>query len=453
MPYFPRFVVAVAICVLSAAAFAQKTDPKTTATAPSSTGPATTAPAEQPHVKSAADLAFEPIGRAVNIVYKSLSGKGGLGPEDRPIISKLRDQAAEFSKQFPDDPRGTATDLVLSTWLKDDQRVDALYGEMLKKNPEKIKVRIAWAERLKLQGRLNDAINVLKSDAVDPTKDPDAVTLLADCLLADNQFKEAVDALNSIPQETIESRLEIKVQLEGDEGKKKQYEKCIGLWAQEQSLKQQEDAANDLPRVVLTTARGSITLELFENQCPNTVANFISLIEKGFYNGTKFYQVYAGTMDLGGDPNTKAGATGPVGQGNPGYYIADEATQDDHRSNFAGSLGMYRRDTPNTAGCLFYLTQVPIPQFNGKYTVFGRVIDGMDVVRTTKMDDVIDSITVARKREHEYVPQTLPLASATQPSSATRPAASAPATAPAPATDDAQPTGGGSGGGAGDSPQ
>ena len=115
-------------------------------------------------------------------------------------------------------------------------------------------------------------------------------------------------------------------------------------WAREQKFRDAEAKANDLPRVKLTigdskgNVKGDIVVELFENEAPNTVANFISLVEKGKYDGTPFHRVLKGFVAQGGDP------TG-TGQGGPGYRIADECFQPNHRGeHFRGSLSMAHID-------------------------------------------------------------------------------------------------------------
>jgi len=181
------------------------------------------------------------------------------------------------------------------------------------------------------------------------------------------------------------------------------------MWTREQELRAAAQSADDLPRVKIVTDRGEIVLELFENEASNTVANFISLADKKFYDTTKFHQVRGNDRITGGDPNTKPGATGTPGQGDAGYLLPDEHERPDHRNHFAGSIGMVRTNTPNSGSCQFYLTVGPNATLNGRNTVFGRVIDGLDVVREIKQDDVIQSVSVIRKKSSEYVPTTLPL--------------------------------------------
>ena len=174
-----------------------------------------------------------------------------------------------------------------------------------------------------------------------------------------------------------------------------------------------EAEADDLPRVKISTSAGDIVVELFENEAPNTVANFISLVAKGFYDGTPFHRVIGGFMAQGGDP------TG-TGSGGPGYAIECECGGPASRKHFLGTLSMAHAG-PNTGGSQFFLTFRPTEHLDGKHTVFGRVIEGLDVlpkiVRT--QDDegrpvpgvkpsTIEKAEVIRKRDHAYEPATLP---------------------------------------------
>ena len=181
----------------------------------------------------------------------------------------------------------------------------------------------------------------------------------------------------------------------------------------EMARRQADAAADDLPRVKISTTAGDLVIELFENEAPNTVANFISLVEKGFYTGTPFHRVIGGFMAQGGDP------TGS-GRGGPGYAIACEVNAPNARKHFLGSLSMAHAG-PDTGGSQFFLTFRPTDHLDGKHTVFGRVIEGFDVlpllIRTQDeqgrpvpgvIPDKITKAEVIRKRNHPYEPKKLP---------------------------------------------
>ena len=120
------------------------------------------------------------------------------------------------------------------------------------------------------------------------------------------------------------------------------------------------------------TSLGNFKIELFEQETPATVANFVKLAEKNFYNGVIFHRVIEGFMIQGGDP------TG-TGRGGPGYQFADEFVPS-LKHNSEGTLSMANAG-PNTNGSQFFITLAPTPHLDGRHTVFGKVTEGMDVVR------------------------------------------------------------------------
>jgi cyclophilin family peptidyl-prolyl cis-trans isomerase len=180
-----------------------------------------------------------------------------------------------------------------------------------------------------------------------------------------------------------------------------------GLWEEEKKKREVEAAADDLPRVKLTTSVGEIVIELFENEAPGTVGNFISLVDKKFYDGLTFHRVLHEFMAQGGCPEG-------TGRGGPGYHIYCECYQENHRKHFRGSLSMAHAGK-NTGGSQFFLTFVPTSHLNGQHTVFGRVIEGMDgLARIQRINPEDNSAQVdpgkilkaevIRKRDHEYKP-------------------------------------------------
>ena len=136
--------------------------------------------------------------------------------------------------------------------------------------------------------------------------------------------------------------------------------------------------ANTVTQATLHTSMGDITLEFYPQQAPNTVANFIKLAQAGFYNGTKFHRVIKGFMDQGGDPLTKDDSKmAQWGQGGPGYQFNDEITATN--SNVAGTIAM-ANSGKNTQGSQFFINAVDNHSLDSGYTVFGKVVSGMDVV-------------------------------------------------------------------------
>lgn len=147
------------------------------------------------------------------------------------------------------------------------------------------------------------------------------------------------------------------------------------------------DIANDMnPIAVLNTNKGVVKIELYENQMPITAGNFAKLVKEGFYDGTKFHRVIDGFMIQGGDPITKTNEVLRYGTGGPGYTIPDEHIKSDLLTNVRGTISM-ANSGPDSGGSQFFINLVDNtnldfdkPPLTSKHPVFGRVVEGMDVV-------------------------------------------------------------------------
>lgn len=142
--------------------------------------------------------------------------------------------------------------------------------------------------------------------------------------------------------------------------------------------KLKEDNMLNNPTVTFETTSGIIKAELYPDIAPNTVNNFISLINKGFYNGLVFHRVINGFMIQGGDPDGN-------GTGGPGYSIKGEFAMNGFANNLkhtAGVLSMARSSMPDSAGSQFFIMHKDAPHLDGSYAAFGKVTEGMDVVNT-----------------------------------------------------------------------
>ena len=137
----------------------------------------------------------------------------------------------------------------------------------------------------------------------------------------------------------------------------------------------------------IETHEGSITVNLAFKEAPNTVANFIDLANKGFYNGLPFHRVIQRFVLQGGDPNGN-------GSGGPGYSIDDEANNLKH---VPGTLSM-ANSGPNTGGSQFFIVQWNQPHLDGKHTVFGMVESGLDVVYRIEPYDPIISVKITETK-------------------------------------------------------
>ncbi|PQO31341.1 peptidylprolyl isomerase [Blastopirellula marina] len=136
----------------------------------------------------------------------------------------------------------------------------------------------------------------------------------------------------------------------------------------------------------IETNKGTIKLELFEDKVPKTVGNFEKLAGEGFYDGIKFHRVIADFMVQTGCPQG-------TGTGGPGYKFADEF-HPDLKHDGPGILSMANAG-PNTNGSQFFITHVETPWLDGKHSVFGKVIEGQDVVDSIEQGDKMEKVTVS----------------------------------------------------------
>ncbi len=132
------------------------------------------------------------------------------------------------------------------------------------------------------------------------------------------------------------------------------------------------------------TARGPIKVELLADKAPLTVTNFVNLAKRGFYDGLNFHRVIADFMIQGGCPEGS-------GRGGPGYRFEDETNNGVGHER--GVLSMANAG-PNTNGSQFFITHVATPWLDGKHTVFGKVVEGLDVVDSVAQGDAINQVTI-----------------------------------------------------------
>ena len=170
---------------------------------------------------------------------------------------------------------------------------------------------------------------------------------------------------------------------------------------------------NKNPIVTFNMKGGDVFyVELYPDVAPNTVNNFISLVNKGFYNGLCFHRVIEGFMIQGGDPKGN-------GTGGPGYSIRGEFTKNGFKNNLKhkrGVISMARSMMPNSAGSQFFIMHADAPHLDGQYAAFGQVIDGMDVIDKIAAvnvdynykplrDQIIESVTVDTDGEEYEEPE------------------------------------------------
>lgn len=147
---------------------------------------------------------------------------------------------------------------------------------------------------------------------------------------------------------------------------------------------QPEPAKAGVKKAIIEMDKGKIVIELFEKDAPETVKNFENLINQGFYNGLTFHRLVPGFIVQGGDPDGN-------GTGGPGYTIPDEVNS---RKHLRGTVAMAKTEAPNSGGSQFYICFKPLPKLDGRYTIFGQVIEGMDVVDNIQIGDVMNNVKV-----------------------------------------------------------
>lgn len=280
----------------------------------------------------------------------------------------------------------------------------------------------------------DEALEVCKKLLSQDIKSDELVEAMAYCALYANDFETAA----KYGPKLMDLQWRRKSEFDYNQSPFRNLEYWQKEWARELELRHQENMAGNLPRVLLKTTRGDIEIELFENEAPNTVANFIFLVEKGFYNNLDFHRVIHGEMAQGGGSELLRTETNMDGtlkkrtnrDAGPGYTIPDEIYEHS-RKHFRGTVSMANAG-PNTGGSQFFICYRPNREYDGKHTVFGRVVRGMDLVSFflerqpydpneqledemelekrvfevpgCEMPDKIISARVLRKRAHPYSP-------------------------------------------------
>ncbi len=192
-------------------------------------------------------------------------------------------------------------------------------------------------------------------------------------------------------------------------------------WTRELEIRQREAEKNDNPRVELITSKGKIVMELYENSAPETTKSFIYLVEHGFFNRKSFFRVEKHIC-------AQTGCEKGDGTGDAGYVIPSEVDHPNRRDHFRGSMAMALGSDsktgqvlPDTGSSQFYFSFLPMPQLDGKHTVFGRIVEGQETMnffrvmnlgeeaqrKEGKVPDVIISSRVVRKRDTVYIPKIL----------------------------------------------
>jgi peptidyl-prolyl cis-trans isomerase B (cyclophilin B) len=163
---------------------------------------------------------------------------------------------------------------------------------------------------------------------------------------------------------------------------------------------QAQTASGKAPQAIIETKFGRMELHFFPDKAPKHVENFMKLAKSGFYDKTIFHRVIPGFMIQGGDPNTKDETNkAQYGMGGPGYRVKAEFND---RSHVRGTVSMARSSEPDSAGSQFFIVVQDTPHLNGKYTVFGEVVKGMEVA-----DKIVSQPRDARDNPLERIEMTV----------------------------------------------
>ena len=366
----------------------------------------------------------------------SLLNQRGFAAGDKETTRKLRDSMSTWNSTH-DDFQVIAAELQMSLWLEDtdlcnslferlselqptntrialawaeflisQQELDSIivYGELANRFPDSPEIIMLWARSLDAKNQFTKAISTIEKLNEDALTSPATAEFYASLLFADNRFEDSIAALDAINSSDIASDPLLLARINAAKSKSQD---GFDKWKTELEIREVEETASDLPLVIMQTTKGPIELELFEDQAPNTVANFISLADSGFYDRILFHRVIDKFMAQGGDPSKRKNPEDASANDGPGYSISDEHTREDYRNHFAGSISMAKTSAPNSGGSQFFLTHLPTPHLDGKHTVFGRITSGLDTARAIEKDDEIIAVMVIRKRDHDYTPEKI----------------------------------------------
>lgn len=282
----------------------------------------------------------------------------------------------------------------LESKLKEKEVEFVVVGES-RKNEIRKEYDLLLAEANELTPRL--AAAAVASYRNKPNQDPTLVRLLIG-ILTDHLAKNRNEEFFDLGQILIEGKVDI-THFKAMQTSKRLVSFDVPELIGELLARHQDAEKNNLPRAVITTSYGDIELELFEDSTPNHVANFVKLASDGFYNGSPFHRVDPSNRVVqGGKPADAAKAID--------YTLAAEWEIDNPRFHFKGAVGAARLpDNPHSASSEFYIMTDRFRAFDGSYTVFGRVVSGMEFVQRINQGDKMLGVEIIRKRDHQYLPE------------------------------------------------
>lgn len=269
-------------------------------------------------------------------------------------------------------------------------------GEAMRlKYPGHLDIAVATARGHRHANHFSTARRLLDSISQELMTDPAHVYLWSDTYYADHHFDRARELIESIDMDALSKaqrpglyrRLGFMIPLR---------QSAADMWPAEQKRRFEDARRNDNPLAVLTINGREVVVELFEDDAPNTVAAFITAADLGIYDGYEAGQVHRGFRTIFGDRHE--------GDGYPIWSLPKESYQQGIRPVLAGNLVGYSDSKPGSADTRFYILQFPAPHLNERVITYGRVVTGLDVIREMVQGDTLDSVTIIRRREHDYDP-------------------------------------------------
>lgn len=308
--------------------------------------------------------------------------------------------AAPQTEATGEESTGQSLVELMNSWQEMDAQLKALEAEYAGAAPaRRTQIKEQHTELVK---KAREVVSQLRQKAIEtyqqnPNGDEAVVRLLVG-MLTDDLHKGRVEDFFTLGKVLIEGQIDLKhFQALYESNRLTSF--GVEYSIDELVARYQDQKKDDLPRAVIKTSYGDIEIELFEDSAPNHVANFISLASRDFYDGSKWHRV---------DPSVNVVQGGQPKDGKElDYTIAGEWNHPQRRRHFKGSVGAARTPDPNSASSQFYIVTDRVPEFDvpgNSYTVFGRVISGMEFVHQIKQGDEMLEVEIIRKRDHDYVP-------------------------------------------------
>ena len=301
--------------------------------------------------------------------------------------SRVDRELVEYLKM--DEPSIAAESLVAAVGQKHIDRGVELGIRLLEAFPDSDNVKIEYMRRLRQAARFKDAIDFIEEHGAHLLMDPGTGIMYSDCLYADHQFnasiRHLIDMQSNIDDDANASNLERDMRLDLRPA-------ILESWKKEAAIRSSEATADTNPRVNMTINGKPVLIELYENSAPVTVANFLALVRDGHYENTWFHNVAPAFMSQGGIPND----TSYPSYHGPGYSIVNESSVPGAREHFSGSIAMPTISPDKLIGSQFYITHAPTLHLNGLNPVFGHVVEGLEVIRSMRGGEQIDSIEITR---------------------------------------------------------